>query len=149
MKGPCDSAEDACEAYAATLNREIPLERFLQMLHPDVVFSTKHQHIEGKIPVAFYLATRWNWSTDDPSSTKSVTMPVRTRMADGGVKDYCGLFLVDRRRYWEETHLRLKDGWVNRINVFAPRLSPRYPFPERVRDLAARLRSRTVFQTPN
>lgn len=80
----------------------------------------------------------------DPWPLKSVTMPVRLRMADGELKHYCGLFLVDRPDdIWEETHLQLKDGWVSRISVFSPRLSPRYPFPERVIALADKLRGRT------
>lgn len=145
MHGPYKSVEEACEAYAATLNREVQQERFLHSLHPEVVFSTKHQHIEGEILVAFYLEERWNWSITDPWPVKSVTMPVRLRMADGELKHYCGLFLVDRPDdIWEETHLRLKDGWVSSIRVFAPWPSSRYPFPERVIALANRLRAKVV-----
>lgn len=62
MHGPYKSVEEACVAYAATLNREVPQERFLHSLHPDVVFSTKYQHIEGEILVTFYLEGRWSWS---------------------------------------------------------------------------------------
>lgn len=138
MHGPYKSVEEACEAYAATLNREVPQEQFLRTLHPDVIFSTKLQHIEGEILVVYYLESLWNWSINDPWPVTSVTMPVRLRM-DGDLKHYCGLFLADRPDdIWEETYLRLKDGWVSRISVFAPRLSPRYPFPERVRESAAR-----------
>ena len=142
MSGPYQSIEQACEAYAATMNREVPQEWFLETLHPEVMFLTKLQQIEGEIPIVFYLGTQWNWSIEDPWPIKSVTMPVRSRMADGGLRHYCGLFRVDRPDdIWEETHLELKDGWVNRICVFAARLSPRYPFPERVTELANRLRA--------
>lgn len=151
MHGPYRSVEEACEAYAATLNREMPQEQFLHSLHPDVVFSTKHQHIEGEVRVAFYLEGRWSWSINDPWPVESVTMPVRLRMAGGELKHYCGLFLVDRPDdIWEETHLQLKEGWVSRISVFSPMLSPRYPFAERVREFAARLRAaqRDLSQCP-
>jgi hypothetical protein len=145
MYGPYKSVEEACEAYAATLNRQVPQERFLQSLHPDVVFSTTLQHIEGEILVAFYLEERWHWSITDPWPVKNVTMPVRLRMAGGELKHYCGLFLVDRPDdIWEETHLRLKDGWVSSIRVIAPWPSSRYPFPERVRELAANLKSQLI-----
>lgn len=145
MTGPYSSIREACEAYAATLNREVPQERFLQTLHPDVIFSTKYQYIEGEISVVFYLETQWSWSIDDPWPLTSVTMPMRSRMADGELRHHCGLFLVERPDdIWEEIHLELKDGWVNRISVFAVRLGPRYPFPERVVELTNRLRDKAV-----
>jgi hypothetical protein len=141
MYGPYKSVQEAYEAYAATLNREVPQKRFLQALHPNVSYATKHKILNGEIRVAFHLETLWDLPIEDPPS-RSVTMPVRLRMENGGLRQYCALFHIDRpSEILQETHLELKDGWVNGIGVYPAWYPSRFPFPERVIELANRLQA--------
>ena len=133
MIGPYTSLKEACEAYAATVNREVPQNKFLDSLHPDVIYATKHERIEGEIRVVFELEARWNWSINDPSPYPFVALVVNRRKADGEPITYCCSFHVDEpTRIQTETYLALRDGWIERISIYSAWLDTYFPFPERV-----------------
>ena len=141
--GPFVNERQACEAFAALVNREAAPAGFIAALHPSVSLATKWDRAEGKAEVALQLAEWGSWHESNPPPLTSVSVLATWRMDDGGTAPVCcSIAINEPDRIQTETLLTLEDGWVRTITIHSAWLNPHFPFPERVKETVARLRAK-------
>ncbi len=142
--GPFFSEAEACKAYAAFVNREELPTNFLAALHPSVSLVTKLRTAKGNVAVENFLTERQH--CDEPNSPLThVTVLAESKNKEGMTTPVCcSLSINEPTRIRSETYISLEEGWVKHIFIYSVWLDPDFPFPERVHELVARLRSKGV-----
>lgn len=142
--GPFISEIEACKAYAAFVNREEAPTNFLVALHPSVSLVTKSCNVTGNVAVENHLTERQHCDQPHSPLAQVIVLAERKNMEGVTTPVCCSLSINNPTRLWSETYLRIEDGWVKHIFIYSVWLDSHFPFPERVHEVVARLRSKGV-----
>ncbi len=139
--GPFADVQAACRSYAALRNREEAPASFVSSLHPKVSLLSKTCNIQGKSEVVLKLAEWEEWFVGRPAPLTQISVACTRNGCEQGMALCYSFHIHEPERVQSETVLELEDGWIRSIYIYSVRLNSQFPLPEKVVEVAERLRS--------